>query len=323
MGLKPRQRWAGEGVGRRMDRRFLREGADFCSSVAPTLHSSYPSTTWTSKGLKQQYREFGGSESNHRMFVQLFQSAQKKSRLKNLALVEFLIQTEERSGGTFGAKGLPTPGACVHVRTLEWSVLVCCSSHLRSPSCHTITFIPKTKMLALVCFSEKKKVEETSYHLHCSSLGCWFNKYSFTGEKDAWVIFASRLFLSFETGDKPPSTKNKHWLNMNHINLFLKAAPPDTKLKRMQATHDKAVVWLSVAPHTVSGAHFHTICMIRLIGLVWKHFRGTVAEFLQPRQLEMRIEKWWNITGSDSLQACVCKGQLNRSQWVLVSSEAA
>lgn len=65
-----------------MDRRFLREGADLCSAVAPTLHSSYPSATWTSEGLKQQYRELGGSESNHRMFVQLFQSAEKKSSLK-------------------------------------------------------------------------------------------------------------------------------------------------------------------------------------------------------------------------------------------------
>lgn len=82
MGLKPRRRWAGEGVQGRMDRRFLREGADFCSPVAPTLHSSYPSATWKSEGLKQQYREFGGSESNHRMFVQLFQSAEKKSSLK-------------------------------------------------------------------------------------------------------------------------------------------------------------------------------------------------------------------------------------------------
>lgn len=185
-------------------------------------------------------------------------------------------------------------------------------------------------MLALACFSEKNKVEDTSYHLHRISLGCWFNKYSFTGEKAAWVIFASRLFLSFETGDKPPSTKNKHWLNMNHINLFLKTAPRPgrrihrvAELKRMQATHDKAVVWLSVAPHTVSGAHFHTICMIRLIGLVWKHVRGTVAEFLLPRQLEMRIEIWRNITGSDSLPARVSKGWLNGSQRVLVSSEAA
>lgn len=145
MGLKPRRRWAGEGAGGPIDRRFLREGADFCSVVAPTLHSSYPSATWTSKGLKQQYGELGGSESNHRMFVQLFQSAEKKSSLKNLALVEFLVQTEERSEGAFGAAGLPTlvavpevPGACVHV-TVEWSVLVCCTSHLRSPSCHTIT----------------------------------------------------------------------------------------------------------------------------------------------------------------------------------------
>lgn len=82
MGLKRRRRWAGEGVRGRMDRRFLREGADFCSAVAPRLHSSYPSATWTSEGLKQQYREFGGSESNHRMFVQLFQSAEKKCSLK-------------------------------------------------------------------------------------------------------------------------------------------------------------------------------------------------------------------------------------------------
>lgn len=65
-----------------MDRRFLREGADFCSPVAPTLHSSYPSAARTSESLKQQHREFGGSESNHRMFVQLFQSAEKKSSLK-------------------------------------------------------------------------------------------------------------------------------------------------------------------------------------------------------------------------------------------------
>lgn len=103
-----------------MDRRFLREGADFCSPFAPTLHSSYPSATWTSEGLKQQYREFGGSESNHRMFVQLFQSAEKKSSLKP----DF--SGVPQSEGTFGATGLPTlvavpevPGACVHVRTVQ------------------------------------------------------------------------------------------------------------------------------------------------------------------------------------------------------------
>lgn len=50
------------------------------------------------------------------------------------------------------------------------------------------------------------------------------------------------------------------------------------------------MVWLSEVVHTVSGAHFHMICMIPLIGLVWKHFRDIVMDFFQLYQREIKVK---------------------------------
>lgn len=122
-------------------------------------------------------------------------------------------------------------------------------------------------------------------------------------------------YESYQSVSKPPPTPPPPRHRIHRVG----------ELKRMQATLDNAVVWLSVAPHTVSGAHFHTICMIRLIGLVWKHFRGTMAEFLQPRQLEMRIEK---NDGTSQAQTrfqpvCVKDGWIEISGFSLINSSLA
>lgn len=125
----------------------------------------------------------------------------------------------------------------------------------------------------------------------------------------------------FLLGQATGKKTKKHSLNMNHIYLFPKK-PPDTEhpyncRAQKRTRHHKAMVWLSVAVHTVSGAHFHMICMIRLIGLVWKHFRGKVVDFLQLHQLEIKSKNGGTSEAWTSLQACAFEGHMNQilSNW--------
>lgn len=94
-------------------------------------------------------------------------------------------------------------------------------------------------------------------------------------------LHPDNLFLSGQATGK--TITNAVW--MRSISVSKKAPrhrenPTNAELQlqtqRRPSDHN-AMLLLSVAVHTVTGAHFHTICMIRLIGLVWKHFKSKVV----------------------------------------------
>lgn len=137
-----------------------------------------------------------------------------------------------------------------------------------------------------------------------------------TREKDA-SLHPDNLFLLGQANGK--SKTNTVWIRIKSVS---RKAPRHREshtiaqlwFKTQTRTRDhKAMVWLSVAVHTVSGAHFHTICMIRLIGLVWKHFREKFNDFLQLHQPEIkRKNNGTSEAWTQALQACAFEGHINR-----------
>lgn len=102
------------------------------------------------------------------------------------------------------------------------------------------------------------------HHLLVMSVS-WHNKN--TNKLNQWVSLWWRTRShDFFCLLRQATAQNQQWLNMNHINPFPKTNP--TNPHRVPTDHT-ASLWLSV-----SGPHFHNICMILFIGWVWKHFEG-------------------------------------------------
>lgn len=140
------------------------------------------------------------------------------------------------------------------------------------------------------------------------SVWYWLNKYYIIKSledfmvlkrKKRWVIFPPWQPLSFldKQLEKEKQTLSE---SESHLSVSKKSdTQPTEQLQNDSCSDHNPMVWLSVAVHTVSGTRFHTICMIRLIGLVWKQSCG----FSPATSAWNEIRKWWQETSSSSSNA--------------------